>query len=155
MDQIIFHSTEQGSEEYETPPDLFNKISKFFGPFDLDVASSSENKKCKNFFTKKCNALDQQWIGKVWCNPPYGKQISLWLEKAIKEIEIGNCISATFLIPARTDTKWFHSIIADYATFVFFVKGRVKFIGGKHTSTFPSMVVHFSKDKSKLIYGLW
>lgn len=89
------------------------------------------------------------WRGKrVFCNPPYGPKIGDWLRRAV-EAEL-----AVFLIPARTDTRWFHDLVLSRAKEIRFIRGRLKFGGAKHSAPFPSMVVIFEKalrNESELI----
>ena len=85
--------------------------------------------------------LFNEWHGKrVFCNPPYGPGIGDWLKRGL-EADV-----AVFLIPARTDTRWFHEIVMPYAKDIRFVKGRIKFGNSKHNAPFPSMVVVFGKE---------
>ena len=123
---------------WETPQDFFDGLNKEFG-FDLDVCALPENAKCERYFTPEKDGLDQEWKGTVWCNPPYGKQVGKWVEKAYKS----NC-TVVMLLPARTDTKWFHDYIYRKAE-IRFVKGRLKFGGSKTPAPFPSMVVIYRR----------
>ena len=79
--------------------------------------------------------------GVVWCNPPYGREIGLWVKKAYESAhESGGIV--VMLIPARTDTKWFHDYVLHRAE-IRFIAGRLKFGGAKNSAPFPSMVVIF------------
>jgi len=83
-------------------------------------------------------ALFLPWAGhRVFCNPPYGPQIRRWLERAT-EAEV-----AVYLIPARTDTRWFHEIVLPRASEIRFLRGRLRFGDAKAGAPFPSMVVVF------------
>lgn len=129
------------SDEWETPIDVFNRLNEEFD-FDLDPCADENNHKCDRYFTKKQNWLIQNWGGsKVFCNPPYGKEISAWVRKCSDESKKENTV-VVMLIPARTDTKWFHDYIYQKAE-VRFLKGRLKFGGSKNNAPFPSMVVVF------------
>ena len=76
----------------------------------------------------------------VFCNPPYS-QIAKWVQKCYEEsIKPGTVV--VLLIPARTDTKYFHDYIL-HRSEIRFIKGRLKFGGGKYNAPFPSMVVIF------------
>ena len=77
---------------------------------------------------------------RVWCNPPYGREIGKWVEKAYNESLKGAMV--VMLLPARTDTKWFHDYIYGKAE-IRFVRGRLKFGDSKNSAPFPSMVVIF------------
>jgi len=81
--------------------------------------------------------------GNVFCNPPYGRELGKWVEKAYNESRKGACV--VMLIPARTDTRWFHDFILGRAE-IRFLRGRLKFGGSKNSAPFPSMVVVFGKE---------
>ena len=81
--------------------------------------------------------------GVTWCNPPYGKEIGKWVRKAYEESQMG--AKVVMLLPARTDTRWFHDYIVDKAK-VRFIKGRLKFGDAKNSAPFPSMIVVFGED---------
>ncbi|HLP99191.1 MAG TPA: DNA N-6-adenine-methyltransferase [Sideroxyarcus sp.] len=66
---------------WATPQDFFDKLNAEFG-FELDVCATPDNAKCSRFFTKDDNGLAQEWLGKVWMNPPYGREIGAWMKKA-------------------------------------------------------------------------
>ena len=82
----------------------------------------------------------------MFCNPPYGRDIDRWIRKAVEEA--GNGAVVVMLIPARTDTKWFHDLVFPYGD-IRFVKGRLKFGDGKNAAPFPSMVVVFAMETVK------
>ena len=133
------------SDNWETPQWLFDELNKEFG-FDLDAAASKENAKCKKFMS---NSLLRDWYNPisrkyrvltVWLNPPYGKEIICFIEKAYKEHKKGATLVA--LLPARTDTRWFHDYIMGKAE-IRFLKGRLKFGNAKNSAPFPSMIVIF------------
>ena len=126
-------------DDWTTPPDFFKQLDNEFH-FTLDAASSEENHLCKNYFTIETDGLSQDWGGhKVFCNPPYGRQIGKWVQKAWEEAKKPNT-TIVMLLPARTDTKWFHSYIYHQAK-IRFIKGRLKFGGSQNSAPFPSMVV--------------
>ena len=121
---------------WETPQDFFDKLNEEFR-FQTDVCASPENAKCKRFYTPEQDGLAQEWSGACWCNPPYGRQIGKWVRKASE-----SKATTVMLIPARTDTAWFHDYIYGKAE-VRFVRGRLKFGQAKNSAPFPSMVVVF------------
>lgn len=128
------------SSEWETPEELFREWQrKYF--LDLDVCATPENSKCTAFFTKEDNGLEKRWIGRrCWMNPPYGREIGKWVEKAANSNAL-----VVALLPARTDTKWFHNFIYKKPrALVYFLKGRIKFVGAKSSAPFPSMIVVFN-----------
>jgi len=137
VDKVMFSSDKV---EWPTPQPLFDNLDKEFH-FTLDPAATAENAKCKNFYTVKENGLMQPWYGNVWLNPPYGKGriIEPWLEKTVMEVGAGNCLVVA-LLPARTDTIWFHENVFPYVSQLRLVYGRLEFVGGEHTAPFPSMI---------------
>ena len=80
-------------------------------------------------------------------NPPYGKVISLWMKKAYESSLEGATVVC--LVPARTDTKWWHTYVIPHAKEVRFIQGRLKFVGGKNTAPFPSAVVIYEGVKNE------
>lgn len=133
------------TDMWATPQSLFNELNERFG-FTLDVCASHDNAKCKVYYTKEQDGLSQEWSGVCWMNPPYGRTIGQWVKKAYETAKEGHTVVA--LLPARTDTRWFHDwIYTKSNTSVEFLKGRVKFGKAKWGAPFPSMVVVF-KPKS-------
>lgn len=128
------------SSEWETPEDLYNKLNQEFS-FTLDPACTSENCRCEKGFYHDMgmDGLIEPWMGeRVFMNPPYGRAIGGWIEKAYKEYSRGVLVVA--LLPARTDTHWFHDYIYKKAE-IRFLKGRLKFSNAENSAPFPSMVV--------------
>lgn len=129
------------SNEWATPQDFFDELNKEFN-FTLDVSATDENAKCQKYFTIKDNGLVQDWANEtVWLNPPYGREIGKWIEKAFEESQKGATVVC--LIPARTDTKYFHEYC--FKGEVRFIRGRLKFGDAKANAPFPSAVVVFRK----------
>ena len=127
--------------EWETPIDFYNALDNEFN-FNLDPCATDDNHKCNKYFTKADNGLIQSWGGyRVYCNPPYGRELTAWVEKAYNEAQKNNTL-IVMLLPVRTDTKWFHNFIYHKAE-IRFIKGRLKFGGCKNAAPFPSMVVIF------------
>lgn len=140
MNKVLFSSR---SDEWETPIDIYNKLDAEFH-FDLDPCSTDSNHKCDKYFTKEINGLSKNWGGRrVFCNPPYSN-ISEWVEKAYRESQQDHTL-IVLLIPARTDTRYFHDYIYQRSE-IRFIKGRLKF-SGKGSAPFPSMIVIFRGAK--------
>lgn len=126
--------------EWETPLGFFTPLNKEFG-FTLDVAADEENKKCNSFYSIEQDGLNQDWSNQIcWCNPPYGRIVPKWIEKAKEEAKKG--ATSVLLILAKTNTKWFHNLCMN-ANEIRFVKGRPKFVGAKDGLPFPLMLVIF------------
>lgn len=127
------------TNEWATPQDFFNKLNQEF-KFNLDPCATDENHKCDKYFTEKDDGLKQSWGGfRVFCNPPYGRAIKDWVKKASESNTL-----VVMLIPARTDTQYFHNYIYNKPNVeIRFIKGRLKFGDSKNSAPFPSMVVIF------------
>ena len=133
-------------DEYATPTDLFNELDKKYH-FTLDPCATSENAKCKKYYTIKENGLLKSWKGEiVFCNPPYSK-IKLWVEKCFLEFKNNNA-TIVLLIPARTDTQYFHNYILNQAKIIF-LKGRLHFNNSKNSAPFPSILCIYEKEGEK------
>lgn len=128
--------------DWETPDDLFDKLNNEFG-FDLDVCALPHNSKCDHYYTPEIDGLSQSWNGVCWMNPPYGREIGKWMHKAYQESLAGSTVVC--LVPARTDTSWWH----DYAMkgSIRFLRGRIRFKGGKSNAPFPSAIVVFNAKR--------
>ena len=88
----------------------------------------------------------QNWFGKVWCNPPYGRDLKKWVKKCFEEVNGGGALLICFLIPARTDTSYFHDYIYNKpGVEIRFIRGRLKFGNSTNSAPFPSMLVIFRK----------
>lgn len=144
MDKVHFST---GKDDWETPQWLFNQLDDEFH-FTLDPCCTAENAKCRKYYTKAENGLEQDWKGeKVFCNPPYsrGKKGApgqeAWIKKCFEESKKAGT-TCVMLLPARTDTKAFHTYIYGYAE-IRFIRGRLKFGGSINSAPFPSMIVIF------------
>lgn len=127
------------TNEWATPIKFFEELNKEFN-FTLDPCATLENHKCKKFYTIQENGLIQDWKDEVvFCNPPYGRELPLWVKKCYEEHKKNN-ITVVMLIPARTDTRYFHDYIYNQSE-IRFIKGRLKFNDCKQSAPFPSMVV--------------
>ena len=139
MNNELFFSSK--TDLWSTPQDFFDKLNEEFN-FNLDPCSDGFNNKCEKYFTKEDDGLKQDWSGyTVFCNPPYSRELYKWVKKCHEESKKPNTI-VVLLIPARTDTKYFHDFIYN-KTEMRFVKGRLKFGNSKNSAPFPSMVVIF------------
>jgi site-specific DNA-methyltransferase (adenine-specific) len=128
--------------EWATPQDFFNRVQEEFG-LEVDVCANNSNTKLPKFYSKEVNGLAQDWSGiRAWMNPPYGREIGKWTEKALR----GGAAIVVALLPARTDTRWFHDHIYGKAE-IRFVKGRIKFGGHENAAPFPNMIVIWKKHE--------
>lgn len=151
------------SSDWNTPQDLFDRLDREY-EFELDVAADHENTKCGEYFSldghflqipnskttthpirfSRDTGLEGKWGKRVcWCNPPYGRAIGKWIQKAANESQNGATVVC--LLPARTCTRWFHDYIYKKPNVTIeFLKGRLKFGGSANSAPFPSMIVVFS-----------
>lgn len=131
------------TDDWATPRDLFDKLNAEY-QFDQDVAASSTNHLCDEWLgldhpeEHKRDGLTGAWMGHVWCNPPYGRGIADWVARASQHPDL-----VVLLLPARTDTRWFHDLVLGKAKLEF-IKGRLKYGNGKAPAPFPSMIVRFN-----------
>lgn len=128
---------------HETPESLFWLLYMEFGPFTLDVCADATNHKLAEYFDIEDNGLAQTWSGICYANPPYGREIIHWVHKARIEARDERA-TTVMLLPARTDTQWWHKEVMLFAKEICFLEGRVKFVGNEHGAPFPSVVVVFA-----------
>jgi phage N-6-adenine-methyltransferase len=131
------------TDVWSTPPELFAALDAIFH-FTLDVCATPDNAKCPRYFTAADDGLAQDWLGVCWMNPPYGRTIGKWMHKALVESSKHRA-TVVCLVPARTDTKWWH----DYAARgeILFLRGRLKFGDAESSAPFPSALVTFGTSK--------
>lgn len=124
--------------EWETPQNLFDELNRVYH-FTLDPCATPHNAKCAHFFTREQDGLSQTWDGVVFLNPPYGRAIGKWMQKAYESSLKGTTVVC--LVPARTDTRWFHTYCLQGS--ITFLRGRLKFGNARSSAPFPSMLVVF------------
>ena len=138
VNKALFSSA---SIEWATPQEVYDKLNDEFH-FTLDPCALPSNAKCAKYYTPNEDGLMQDWGGEVvFCNPPYGRQLGSWVRKCREESWKPNT-KVVMLIPARTDTRWFHDHIYNKSE-IRFIKGRLKFGNSKASAPFPSMIVIF------------
>ncbi len=134
----LFGLADDRTDVWATPQDFFDKLNAIF-EFDLDVCALPENAKCDRYFTPEDDGLKQFWQGVCWMNPPYGREISQWIEKAAETAKAGHTVVA--LLPARTDVGWWQEHCLNRE--IHFIRGRLKFGGSKTNAPFGCAVVVF------------
>ena len=133
-----------------TPQKFYDELNEEFH-FVLDPAATDETAKCSLYYTPETDGLSQSWDcgGAVFCNPPYGREIGKWIEKAYEESQKTEH-PIVLLIPARTDTSYFHDYIYGKAE-MRFLRGRLRFAhedGTTYaTAPFPSMLVIYNGEE--------
>jgi phage N-6-adenine-methyltransferase len=138
MDNRVHFSS--ATDRWETPWLLFRQLDAQFH-FEVDVCALPENAKCRRFYSPDDDGLAQPWQGVCWMNPPYGRNIGRWVEKAYESAAAGDAV-VVCLVPARTDTSWWHRHVMA-ASEVWLVAGRVRFGNAKAGAPFPSAIVVF------------
>lgn len=139
--------------EWATPRDLFEKLDRAFGPLVLDVCATAKNTKCPMYIGQEQDGLKTPWpAARLWMNPPYGRAIGEWVDKASLAARKGSTVVC--LLPARTDTQWWQRNVEicdlengrmvrrSWVREVLYLEGRVKF-NGAGPAPFPSAVVVF------------
>lgn len=128
-------------EDWATPQSFFDLVDAEFG-FTLDSAAEPHNAKCEDFYDKFRDGLSLPWPGTVWCNPPYGRGIAKWIEKGYRESQVGSTV--VMLIPARTDTAYWHDFVMKAAE-LRLLRGRLVFGSGeaRGNAPFPSALIVF------------
>jgi site-specific DNA-methyltransferase (adenine-specific) len=138
---VGFSST---SGDWDTPQAFYDKLDRQFS-FTLDPCATEASAKCTKYYTKEDDGLVQDWGEQtVFVNPPYGRGIGVWLKKGYEESKKHNT-TVVMLVPARTDTKWWHDYVMR-AKEVHLVRGRLKFGTSDNAAPFPSAVVVFHSN---------
>lgn len=129
--------------DWGTPTKLFQELNHEF-VFTLDAAASDQNTKCKHYFTESSDGLNQDWgnHNSIFLNPPYGRAIPKWVEKAYNESLKPNT-TIVCLIPVRSDTKWWHNFVMKSSE-IRLMNRRLTFEGANNKAPFPACIVVFS-----------
>ncbi|MEB7998897.1 phage N-6-adenine-methyltransferase [Staphylococcus saprophyticus] len=132
------------SNEWATPQYLFDELDREFN-FTLDPCATDKNAKCNKYHTIEDDGLKQDLSHDVvFMNPPYGRSIKHWIKKAYEEYMKGSTVVC--LIPARTDTTYWHDYIFGKASDIRFLRGRLKFGDSKNSAPFPSAIVVYESE---------
>ena len=152
VSKVLFSSNK---EDWGTPPEIWNSLNGKY-EFQLDAATSKDNPLgTKYFYTSETDGLNRsnKWYNPTYINPPYGRGIMGWVERANEEQLNG--ITTVMLLPARTDTKWFHEFVYNNSHVKYlFLRGRLKMFNheskcySKNSAPFPSMIVYFFGEQS-------
>jgi len=135
------------TDEWPTPQSVFAPLNREF-PFTLDPCATPQNAKCPRYFTRADNGLGQDWSRDVvFMNPPYGRVIGAWVEKAYTSAQQGAVVVC--LLPARTDTRWWHGFVMRGE--VRLLRGRITFEGGKAGPPVPAALVVFRPAPFRLV----
>jgi len=119
--------------DWKTPKALYQALDAEFN-FDFDPCPPKP----------KIDGLQTEWGNKNFVNPPYGREINKWIQKGFLESLKGKTV--VFLIPSRTDTRWWHSYIMK-ADEIRFIRGRLRFDDQKNSAPFPSAIAIFKTKR--------
>lgn len=120
--------------DWQTPKVVYQLLHAEFS-FDHDP--------CPADWDGKVDGLTSEWGNSNFVNPPYGRELPKWVAKGYKEQQKGKTV--VFLIPSRTDTRWWHEYIMK-ADEIRFIQGRLKFDGYTTSAPFPSVIVIFKSS---------
>ena len=150
---LSIHRQKDAIDTWTTPNEIFNFAQSKWGTFTLDAAANSFNSKVSNFISESQDALKTSWnSNNTWLNPPYGRQMPKFIQRALNQVREGNTDRVVCLIASRTDTKIFQEVIFPYASELYFIKGRIKFLknGEKvQGANFASVFVVFDQRRLK------
>jgi phage N-6-adenine-methyltransferase len=133
--------------EWPTPRSLFERLDRRYH-FTLDPCATPDNAVCPLYFTAADDGLKQDWgTHSVFCNPPYGRTIGKWARKCFEASQRGATV--VLLVPARTDTKWYHDWVQGKGT-VTFIRGRLRFGSTKGSAPFPSMICVYTPSRAPM-----
>ena len=142
-----FNTNTKNNDEWLTPPEIIKSL----GEFDIDPCTPINRPwdTAKIHYNKNDDGFTKEWHGRVWCNPPYGRETFEWIHKLAAH---GNGMTLIF---ARTETLGFHQEVWDKADAIFFFKGRLKFhyVDGTQgqCANAPSCLVAYGKNNVEAI----
>ena len=134
------------SPEHYTPQGIIDAVVRLLGAIDVDPCSNSHESPsvpALTVYTAADDGLSQFWTGRVYMNPPYGRDVKQWVRKLVESYSYGFVTEAVALLPARTDTQWWQ-LLRDYP--VCFVTGRLRFGGNRNLAPFPSAVFYLGTN---------
>jgi len=118
--------------DWKTPKALYEELNREFD-FNFDPCPTNP----------QFDGISIEWKERNFVNPPYGREIPKWIKKGFEEAQKGKLV--VFLIPSRTDTRWWHDYCMK-ATEIRFIKGRLKFDDCGNSAPFPSCLVIFKRS---------
>ncbi len=131
------------SVEWRTPDEWLHRVAEVLSEIDLDPCAAEDQVypvPVGDRMTEVEDGLIHPWHGRIYMNPPYGREIGRWIDKLWWEYQHGHVTEAIALLPARTDTQWWKVLERQP---VCFVTGRITFVGAPNPAPFPSAFVYF------------
>lgn len=133
--------------EWYTPKRIVEAVVSVLGAIDLDpCADAGHGIPAADHFTQSDDGLSQPWKGRIYMNPPYGREIVAWIEKLAEEFRYGNVTEAIALVPARVDTTWWRKL--PHREWLA-VTGRLSFSDHENPAPFPSAVCYLGPNWSR------
>jgi hypothetical protein len=146
-DSFLPTAFSSSSSDWNTPLEILDLVVRVFGEIDLDPCSDAAgNVPAKQRYMKGDNGLTRLWFGRVYMNPPYGREIDAWVRKFVDSFREETMTEGIALVPARVDTQWFRRF---GQAPVCFVTGRLKFSGCNNSAPFPSAVFYLGGSSSR------
>jgi phage N-6-adenine-methyltransferase len=132
------------SAEWYTPKRVLDAVVATLGAIDLDPCADPERSvPATTHYTIDDDGLAQDWTGRVYMNPPYGRAIVEWIAKLAVSFRAGLVTEAVALVPGRTETDWFAALDADWQCQV---HGRLAFSDHETSAPFPSVAVYLGPN---------
>ena len=137
------------SAEWYTPPNILERVVATMGEIDLDPSWHRESPvRARTTYAASDDGLAQRWAGRVYLNPPYGREIDAWISRLVEEYDAGTVAEAIALVPARVDTEWFRRLDPFPRCFVW---GRITFANANNPAPFPSAVVYLGRNVARFV----
>lgn len=151
QDALYGSADNGGSQEWYTPQYILARVLAVLGEIDLDPCAEKHTEKgpnvpAKRHITRQENGLAHPWTGRVFANPPYGKDMRAWAQKFMAEYRANRMPSVILLAHARTDTVWYSYLCG---VPVCFIKGRLKFSDSKNSAPFPSALFYVGPNVAR------
>ncbi len=137
------------SPEWYTPRHVLGRVVEALGAIDLDPCSEAERHvPTSEHFTRIEDGLSREWCGRVFVNPPYGRETVKWIQKLKEEYEAGRVSAAVVLVAARTDTAWF-ALLREFPRC--FLRGRLSFSEHENSAAFPSVAIYLGDNMAAFV----
>ena len=137
------------SPEWYTPSHIVERVVATLGEIDPDPSWHPDSPvQARSTYTANDDGLAQRWSGRVYLNPPYGREIDAWITKLVDEYHAGTVSEAIALVPARVDTEWFRRLDPFPRCFLW---GRLTFANASNPAPFPSAVVYLGSNVARFV----
>ena len=142
--------TSETAEHY-TPAAVLDLVAQIMGGIDLDpCADPGRRVPAAAHYTAELDGLSRPWAGRVFMNPPYGRNIGAWVDRLVEAHAAGAVPEAVALVPARVDTAWWRRL-ASACDLVLFFSGRLRFVGNDNSAPFPSALCYLGCNHDRFL----